>query len=233
MINLRKIFAPAIEAIKLYGLPFAIIQLGAVIVVVSYYNSQTFREWCVIIARWKVEGGLFFAAWTTSVCSSIFPEILKSLTGRARRLITDVSRLKDIVFNLFFFATMGIFSTTLYRVLGLWLGYENNFFIIATKVFIDQFIWNPFFNAPYCVFVFLWREKHFNPITTFRAFNFTIYKERVLPLLFPTWLYWTPMVSCIYSMPEHLQFPLYLCVQTAWSLLFIFILKSGGETKTA
>lgn len=224
--NPRKTFTPAINALKLYGLPFGLIQLCAVAVVVSYYNSPTFRDWCTIIAKWKVEGGLFFAAWTTAIAGGIFPEIFKSITGRAQRPITDFNRMKDIVFNFFFFVITGILVTTLYRFQTICFGNENNFSTLVKKVFVDMFVWNPFFGQPFNVFFFLWREKFFNPVAAIHAFTFDVYKKRVLALLFPTWLYWLPMVCCIYSMPEHLQFPLFLCAMAAWSLLFIFIVKS-------
>lgn len=227
--NLKKNFAPAIEAIKLYGLPFALIQCCAIAVVVSYYNFLTFREWCAVIAKWKVEGGLFFAAWTNAVAGAIFPEIFKSMTNRARRSITDASRLRDIIFNFCFFASSGIMVLMLYHYQGVWFGNENNLRTLVTKVSVDMLIWNPFFGAPYSIFIFLWREKHFNLIVAFRSFTFDVYKNRVLALLFPTWLYWLPIVSCIYSMPEHLQFPLYLCITTAWNLLFVFIVKSTAS----
>ncbi|MFZ5805668.1 MAG: hypothetical protein ACOY3I_00470 [Verrucomicrobiota bacterium] len=224
--NLKKILAPATEAIRHYGLPFLAIQLCAVALVISYYHSEALRQFCERIAQWKIEGGILFAMWTNVVVGAFFPEIVKMLFGKIKWPLT-IAFGKDVLFHILLFTFTGFMVDMLYRTQGILFGYELNFWTLAKKVFVDMLIWNPFFAGPFCALFFAWRKNHFSIKTTLRQYTLPFYKEKVLPILFPTWLYWLPMVSCIYAMPSALQFPLFLCAMAAWSLVYIFIAQAG------
>jgi hypothetical protein len=224
--NFKKILTPAAEAMRHYELPFLAIQACAIALVMSYYRSETIQQFCAQIAQWKMKGGIFFAMWTNVAVGAILPEGIKMLFGKIKFPLTSTFW-KDVLFHTLLFAFMGFMVDMFYRTQGILFGYELNFPTLAKKVLVDMLIWNPLFAGPFCALFFAWRKNHFSVATTFRQYNLPFYKEKVFPILFPTWLYWLPMVSCIYAMPEALQFSLFLCAMVAWSLIYIFIAQAG------
>lgn len=221
---LKQVFRPAQDAIRQYGVPFLVIQLCAAAVVVAYYRSTEFQNFCEHISRWKTEGGFLFAAWTTAFAGGIFPEIIKSITGKARRPL-NAPRIKDIFFNTGLYATLGVLFDLLYRTQSLLFGDGIDFGTLSAKVFVDLFIAEPFFLSPYVVLSYFWYQNNFDVLLTLRQINLKSYHNRVLPILFPLWLYWIPAAFCIYALPFSLQLPFLLCLLSAWSLIMIFIAK--------
>lgn len=223
---LRQLFAPAKEAFKKYALPFLLLQFCAVAVVITYYIFPAFQEICARIEIWKVRGGIFFAAWTTALSGGILPEIAKSLTRTSEP--NSLSRLKNTLFNCALFAIFGISVDLLFRFQGILFGYELNWQTILKKTLFDQFLSEPLYFTPIGVLFFEWRRQNFNLISTLRQINPAFYRDHILPLLSTVWLYWIPMVACIYALPENLQFPFYVCVNASWSLLLIYIVNGRG-----
>lgn len=228
--NLRKIFTPALNALRLYWRPFLAIQLCAVTLVVCYYNFEELQDFLKIVEHWKIEGGLFFSMWTTIASSVVLAELAKAAFGKIKLPLTK-DYWKNIFFVAVYFGLIGMLVDLMYQGQGLLFGYELSFWTTAKKIFVDMLVWNPLFAAPFTMIYFTWVKNNFNLRTTLKQCNFSYYKEKVLPLLSSTWVYWLPMVSCVYSMPATLQFPLFLCAQAAWSLIMVFIAQEGAKNE--
>jgi hypothetical protein len=221
--NFDELCGPAIRAIKQHYLPILLIQISAIIFVISYYHSPHIQAFCEQISKWKTEGGYIFSIWTIIVAGIAIPELAKILTGKPSRI--NKAWVHDTVFNAFFFGFLGFVGDAFYRFQSFTVGEGHDLKTLCTKVFIDQFIWNPFIINPIITSIFLIRENHYNIIRGICSFGWRTYRTRIIPILGPVWIYWIPTVSCIYAMPASLQFPLFLCAFSAWSMLLIFIMK--------
>jgi hypothetical protein len=221
--SLQEIFGPAVRALKMYWIPFLVIQTIAGSLVVMYYSVESFEGFCEKISQSKVNGGYYFSVLTSVIGGAWIPEIIKQITGKGTRL--NRAWLHDILFNMVFFGSMGIYLDVFYKLQNFFIGEDHHFKTLFLKVAIDQFIFDPLFSVPFGLLLFLIREHRYRVIEGIKAFNAKTYRTRVIPVLGPVWCFWIPTVTAVYAMPANLQFVLFLCGLSAWSLLEIFILK--------
>jgi hypothetical protein len=218
--------AAGIAALRRFYRPFLLIQLAAVLLVVAYHASVGVRAVCETLAALKTAGGLPFAALCGSLAGGVLPEFAKLVSDRARNPI--MSRVREILFNIAFFAFNGVVIDLLYRGEARLFGADAAFATIAKKVAFDQFLFTPLWLA-LIIALYIWQRKGFSPSATIadvwiRGF----YKRRVVPLLLPAWCFWIPMVSIIYALPGPLQFLLFVLALGAWSLIMVFIASADG-----
>lgn len=225
---MKKIIQPAINALKYHGFAFLLIQICGGFVVYSYYHFTEFQNLCSYAAQWKIKGGFFFAAWTTVIAGAVLPEIAKALTGKIPPWKT-LTWWKDFLYIALYFSVLGILIDILYLAQTELWGNGIDFKTLTIKTFVDLAIWSPFFDVPFAVLFFRWRDLKFNLITTLKSYTLSSYKTHILPLLIPLWLYWLPMVFFIYAMPSSLQFCFFLFSEAAWSIIAIFIIQSGRK----
>ncbi len=207
------------------------IQLVAVALVVAYHVSARVREVCAALAAWKTAGGLPLAAATAAFAGGVLPELAKLVTQRpgAKGRPSMRGRGGEIAFNVAFFAFNGVVIDGLYRFEAVIIGSDAHASTIAAKVALDQFVFTP----PWiCVItlLYLWRARGFSWAAVRPVFGQgfgSFYRARVLPLLFPDWFFWIPVVSVVYAFPTPLQYLLFVLALAAWSLILVVI--AGGE----
>ncbi|MFH1067595.1 MAG: hypothetical protein V1746_06805 [bacterium] len=225
---LKRNLAPTWTALKHHYLPFLSLQICGVVIIVLYYQWSAFQKICSVIAQWKTEGGLFFAAGTMAVAGAILPEIAKLLTGKLRGKWTR-SHLQDVLFTFLYYAFLGIALDLFYRFQSVLFGSDVTLRTVILKTFVDEFLWLPFIDAPSAMLLFLWYQHRFSVLQTRQALHSVSFLERFLPVLLSFWAYWIPLAVCIYSLPLPLQFPFSACATGAWSLLMIFILTADKQ----
>jgi hypothetical protein len=98
---------------------------------------------------------------------------------------------------------------------------------IAMKTFVDQFGYVPLWAAPSQVLLFTWKDAGFSLAGTRAAFQRQSFAQRVLVVVFSTWVVWIPAVAIIYSLPSALQVPLFNLVLCFWCLLMSFISRES------
>jgi len=220
---------PAFRALRTYLLPFLCMQVCAAGIVAGYYHFLPFKAFCTGIAQWKVSGGLFFSATAGAITGGIIPELAKLCINRFGTF--NSRKVGEILYHLLVFAIFGIIADFLYRFQAIIFGNGIDLKTLSSKVFVDQFIFNPVLAAPFFTITSLWKEKNFSLREAARSCDRRLYMERIIPILIPNWLYWIPMASCIYSLPSDLQFPFWTCVVSAWYIILIFILAdTAGAT---
>ena len=57
----------------------------------------------------------------------------------------------------------------------------------------------------------------------------SLYRDRVVPLIIPDFVYWGPILIFLYGLPLNLQVPFFLLAFSGWSLAFVFIGSHGLE----
>lgn len=209
----------AAAALRHFWRPFLLIQTAAVLLALAFRASPGFRAACATAAGWKASGGLPFAAVTVAVAGGLLPELAKLVALGPR---TVRGRAGEIVFNTAFFAVNGVVVDVLYSGEARLFGGGGDLVTIVKKVAFDQFVFTPSWLAV-IVLLFLWRQRRFSWAATRPALQRGFYRQRVVPLLLPDWLFWIPMVSVIYALPVTLQFLMFIPALAAWSLIMVFI----------
>jgi len=209
----------AAAALRQFWRPFLLIQMGAVLLALAFRASPAFRAACATAAGWKAAGGLPFAAATVAVAGGLLPELAK-LVALGRR--TVAGRGGEIAFNTAFFAVNGVVVDLLYSGEARLFGSGGDVATIVKKVAFDQFVFTPSWLVV-IVLLFLWRQRGFSWAATRPALERGFYRQRVVPLLLPDWLFWIPLVSVIYALPVTLQFLMFIPALAAWSLIMVFI----------
>lgn len=219
-VSIRAAAAGGWAAVVANSRPFALIQACAFALVALYYGVPAFAQAAGAAARVKVEGGFPLSGLATAFAGFVLPEAAKRLT----RTATPLSG-RDVLFQLVFFASVGITVDAFYRALGSLFGSQVGPALVIEKVLFDQLVFSVFVTIPYSTLMFLWRDRDFSFARLRDALRDGAFFPRYVPTLFTCWGYWTPVLAAVYALPPNLQFVLFLFGQAAWSLLLISVSK--------
>lgn len=229
---LRRSFTVALRGLRIYWPAFLGIQLAAFLLAGLFFINPAMREFCLVLADWKLRGGLAFAALANVISGGVVPELLKT---RFRPPGMPAPTATELLHQFVLFAVLGAAVDIFYRVQSvIWAGSEG-WRALAGKILLDQFGFTPFVALPFLVLWFLWREMDYNLAMTWRAATFTRVWGRVGEILISNIFFWVPVLLAVYSLPGPLQFLLFLVVNSAWCILLIFIARQqvAGETTVA
>src|SRR5690349_1451164 len=112
---MKRILAPGWNAVILNWRAFVAIQVVCVLMVVAYYALPSVQSACAVLARWKEEGGIAFAALSVAIAAVIIPEIVRRATRTPRDKPLTFG---DVLFQFLYFAGLGIAIDILYKGLG-------------------------------------------------------------------------------------------------------------------
>jgi hypothetical protein len=221
------LFAAGRAALSRFWRPFVLIQSAAVAIGLAYRFSEPVRAACVVLARWKSDGGLPFAAIASAIAGGLLPEVAKRLVNRGPSV--DRARAgRDLVFNGTFFAINGLLVDGMYRTLARVIGNDARVSTIAAKVAFDQFAFTPIVMMV-ATLLFLLRQRGWSWARTRPALGRDFIPARVMPLLVPCWCFWIPIVAIVYALPGPLQFLMFAFALAAWSLIMVFIASDRAE----
>ena len=216
--------ADGFDAVRRNAKPFLLIQGLAIGMAAAYAFVPGAKEAMTGVAAFKREGGLPFAAISTALASVLLPEVARRMTGKPR------SDMGDLIFQLLFFALIGIAVDLFYGGLGVLFGPGLDPATIAKKLLVDQLVFSPFVATPFATVAFLWKEGGFSTAGTVEAFReHGGFRVRYLRTIVPNWCYWPPVLVAVYAMPRELQFVLFLFVQAAWSLILVELNEGSGK----
>ena len=208
---------PGIAAVKENWRPFLLIQGLALTVLVVYYTVPPVRLAAESLAHAKQAGGLALSALTTVIASVGLPALAKRLVGGRAW-----SR-ADIIFQICYFAVVGVIVDQLYRQLGQVFGTEVSLATVAKKLAFDLGFFCVFVSIPLTTVLFAWKDGRYQRRGMMELLSRGGFAHRYWPVLITCWAFWGPVLSAVYAMPPDLQFWLYLFTQAAWSLLLMGI----------
>jgi len=210
--------------------PILLIQGGGLLLVLAYYSLTSFRAVCQSIAEWKKQSNPAWASLSCILAAVILPELAKCLTGP--RPVPNRAYFRHLLVLCGFFA-LGGFLVDRFYLLQAWIFGDNTLpLTILKKVLVDQFIYSAFWCAPYAVLWFLWEEENLSFARTWRRINLPLLTERIPAVVVANWIFWIPLITCIYCLPVGLQFPVCLAAQGAWSLLLVTLTRAPHHAST-
>lgn len=219
---LHRSCAPALEALKLYWPAILLIQAFALVLLICYYSVESSRGIFNTVASWKENGGYLFAAITTIISGGVLPELLKRTLRPAG---VTPPKMSELLHQFIMWAYLGMLVDGLYRLLNHLFGSGTDPLTLLCKVLSDQLLFSPFFSLPSMVIWYMIYESRCSLKRFIQQFSLKGVYQRVLPLWATSLIFWPVMLVIIFSLPQVLQFPLFLFGNAAFSILMIFILR--------
>lgn len=222
------IWDPAREAVTHHWAPLLLIQICAVVMVVLYYQLPSMRAGLDWLGHLKERGGLVFAFLVGCNAGGIVPEIAKLLTGKLKRMTR--AWLLESLFNGLVYGLVGVQVVVFYWFQTVWFGPGHDFVTLAIKTAVDMLVFSPLISIPTAVLLLDWRAVRFK----FGPLNLGAFLwNRLLPSLILCWIFWTPVLFCVYSLPSNLQFPFSNLAEAAWAIVFIFFNAESNTSSAA
>jgi len=215
-----------LHAAKANVVPGLIVQAMMLLLVVGYYCWPSVKECLDRIGHFKGEHSLLFSAASAIVAGAWAPEVLKILCFQRGK--PNARNFHLMVFATVLWGISGMIVDTLYHFQTIWFGNAVSFAVIAPKVIVDQFIYNPILAAPMNTITYDLATHGLTKENVAACFTWRYYRSKIVPCLIATWGVWIPLVCIIYSLPPDLQIPLFALALTFWALLLAYM--SRGRT---
>lgn len=192
------------DAVKTNLVPGLILQFMGLMLVLGYYYVPAITNWCQVITDLKAEYGILFSCISTSVAGGLIPALFLLYTGK----VESGQAVKVILFYVIFWFYKGGEASLFIDYQAQWFGEDASFSIIARKVFVDQFIYNPFYSVPSIAIIYFWKDSAFSYTLLKQGLNREMFFVIIPSVLVSVWVVWIPMCSIIYTLPTPLQVPL-------------------------
>ncbi len=189
--------------------------------VVFYFQTEAVRQFAHTIGEAKVRGGLPFAFVAGAIAGGLIPEIAKLVTGKLRRY--DRHLVGKALWAGVVYGIVGIQVSLLYDAQALWFGTSTDLGTLTLKTVVDMLTFTPFISIPTAAALFSWWKHDFDWSYWRTMLSWSFYKKEVLTAIPLCWAYWIPILYCTYALPTDLQFPFAILAESAWSVLFVFL----------
>lgn len=215
------------EAAKANAVPAFVLQATMLAILLAYYFHSPSALFLNALADYKQRNGIRFVLLSSVFVGAILPELFVIVFFQGGRI--KKQNAANFLFNAPFWALDGFLVNEMYTLLAAWLGDRATFPIVAGKMCIDQFGYNPFFAAPFGVWGYAWKNSGYSFAKLRRLLTWNYYREHALPVLVATWAVWIPLMAIIYSLPFALQFPLFALALAFWVLMMTYMTNRFAE----
>jgi hypothetical protein len=208
-------------AAKANAAPALILQASMLGLLAAFYLSPAAARALQNLAEFKRENGLIFVVAASITAGALIPELFLILffqKGRAHR-----GNLRNLFFTIPVWGFDGSLVDLLYRSEAAWFGDVVTLPVVAAKICVDQFGYNPLFAAPFGVLTYEWKNSGITMRPVRELFRWEHYQNKIIPTLLATWAVWIPLMAIIYSLPLALQFPLFGLALSFWVLLLTYM----------
>ncbi len=207
-------------ALRRHWRPIVAIQVLALVIAIAYHQRVDVRNAAHGLELVKRAGGIVFAFVAGAFAGAVIPEFAKLVTGHLRQF--DRKWVGDTLFNGFVYGLVGVEVDVFYHVQSRLFGDGSDVATLAIKTFVDMAIFSTILSIPSAVLLYEGRKLGVRGLikTWLRKGG---YRELILPKLVMCWVFWIPVLFCVYAMPSDLQLCLALLAEAAWSILFVFV----------
>jgi hypothetical protein len=210
-----------VRAARANLLPGLVVQGLMLLMVVLYYGAPAARPAFNTLAAWKASAGFAFSMASAVIAGAVAPELLKILCFQ--RGIPTRENARTLLFASVLWAGEGALVDAFYRLQSFLFGDDPSLRTIATKVFVDQFIYNPLLPGLLNAGTYYLIAHDLTPANVRYVLSWTFYKHHIIPVLIATWGVWIPVVCAVYAVPPLLQFPLFSLALTFWATMLAWI----------
>ncbi|MGA3007237.1 MAG: hypothetical protein ABSE59_05030, partial [Opitutaceae bacterium] len=147
-----------LRAARAHLLPGLVLQACAVALVVAYYRNAPVHAALNELAAFRDRTGWLYGIVATSIFGGLLPFVYLKLDPATR----DRYTLAQGAFLLVFWAYKGFEVDLWYRGLNYAIGPGHSATTVATKMFLDQFVYCPIWAVPSEALLYAWCEAHFD-----------------------------------------------------------------------
>lgn len=219
-----------IRAARANFIPALIVQGIMLALVLGYYFYPPTTDFLNHLAGLKETWGYGYSAIASVIAGAFVPEIMRILVFQKARIIR--ANFANLLFTIPFWGCTGMVVDLFYRSQAEWFGTEVTFKVVATKVLVDQFLYNPLFAGPSGAWCYDWKNSGYSFKNISRFFTWSYYRAVIIPILFATWGVWIPLVAILYSLPSLLQIPLFALALAMWVILYTWISEARNAPKS-
>lgn len=222
--SFKEALGKGVQSIKGNLWPILVLQVSAVILVWAYYTYPSVREALKGLEAIKRQGGVPFALLVGFAAGSVVPETAKLLTGKVK---PPYDRwLKDALFNGFVISMVAMLVYLFYEYVQapLW-GTTPDLATIIKKTALDMGVASPFCFVYFTTLAFVWKNEGFSFKRMVPHLRHEFFRRQVLQLMVPCWMVWIPILCCVYSLPQDLQFPVSQVAEAGWCLMLALLTK--------
>lgn len=217
-------WSAGLRGARAHLLPALVLQGVALAIVAAFYLHAPTHDLLTRLAGFRSEKGLLYSICATALFGGVLPCLYLKLNRPTRHRYSP----RQNAFLITFWAYKGIEVDLWYRFLAITVGSEATAGTVATKMFLDQFVYCPVFAVPLTVVVYGWCESGFNTAALAGDIRAPAwYVRRVLPMLISNLGVWLPAVCIIFSLPTTLQLPLFNLVLCFFTLLVAHIAETS------
>ena len=209
------------EAARANAVPALIIQVFMLALLIAYYTNHRVSSALAGLAEFKRAHGLLFVIVASITAGALIPELFLILFFQ--RGCPTRRNLRNLLFTVPVWGFDGTLVDLLYRSEAAWFGDVVTLPVVAAKICVDQFGYNPAFAAPFGVLTYEWKNNGISAEPLRQLFTISHYREKIIPTLLATWAVWIPLMAIIYSVPLALQFPLFGLALSFWVLLLTYM----------
>jgi hypothetical protein len=221
MAGLRAARANVVPALIVQGIMLAL--------VLGYYFYPPTTRWLNQLSELKQSWGYGYSVLSGAIAGGMIPEIMRVWFFQRGRL--QKANAVNLLFTIPFWGCVGMMVDLFYRMQAQWFGAEVTFQVVATKVIVDQFIYNPIWAGPIGAWFYDWKHSGCSLENIGRFFTLKYYREVIVPILFATWGVWIPLVAILYSLPSLLQIPLFGLALAMWVMLYTWMSEQRSVQK--
>jgi len=221
-------WSAGLRAARANLLPGLILQAVMLSLLLGYYFYPPTTALLNELADLKATWGYLYSIVASIVAGAVIPELMRITLFQKGKVTRQ--NLGNFLFAAFHWAWSGALVDFLYRQQASWFGAEITFSVVATKVFIDQFIFNPFFATPVNSWCYDWKNAGFPWSGTSVFFTLRYYRNTIFPTLVATWGVWIPVVTILYSLPPLLQVPLFALALSLWVMILTWMSEQRTTT---
>ena len=205
------------EAAKANAAPALLLQAIMLALLLAYYFHPPSAALLNALANYQQQHGLAFVLIASVIVGAVLPELFVIVFFQRGHVRMQNGRNDGFLVNL------------MYRMLARSLGDRVSLPIVAAKIVIDQFGYNPFFAAPYGIWGYAWKNHGYSWSKLRPLLTWKYYRAHALPVLVATWAVWVPLMAIIYSLPLALQFPLFALALAFWVLMMTYMTNRFAE----
>lgn len=208
-----------LQSARANAIPGMILQAAAVLLILAYHFSASFRGTLDVVAGWQTRFGIVFLGFGYLFFCGLLPIAITLAVPSLR----PRSPVRALLFAVLFWSVMGVVVGLFYRFQSLLFGDGHDLATLLMKIAFDQFVFTVVWGVPIVTIAHQWKDHGYRASAVKPLLGRSWYSRYALPMLVMNWAVWIPSLFVIYSMPPALQPHIAGLISGFWSLMCLQI----------
>lgn len=198
--------------------------VGVALIALYELGGPDVRRVFEALERAQAHGGVPASMFSTGLFGGVLPTALQAALGTLR-----TPRAAHAAYNTALWVLLGAAVNELYAFQARLFGDGGDFRTVACKVFVDQFIWNPFMCVPFLLATLRWQDRGFATKDCRAMWQPRSVLATYCSMMIATWVTWIPGTSVVYMFPPALQMPMFNIILFMFAILLALLTSSAAD----